>query len=47
MSRIDAAEIEVFSTCPQSKDVHRDDYLRRVEQVARWSAEAGYRGILA
>ncbi len=43
---IDAAELAVFSTCPQSKDVARADYVRRVEEVARWSDEAGYRGIL-
>lgn len=46
MSRINAQEIQVFSTCPQSKDVERGDYLRRVREVARWSDEAGYKGIL-
>jgi alkanesulfonate monooxygenase len=39
-------DIEIFSTCPQSKDVERADYLRRVGEIARWSDEAGYRGIL-
>jgi alkanesulfonate monooxygenase len=38
--------VEVFSTTPQSKDVDQSEYLRRVEDVARWSDEAGYRGIL-
>jgi alkanesulfonate monooxygenase len=38
--------VEVFSTCPQSKDVERAAYLERVAEVARWSDEAGYRGIL-
>jgi alkanesulfonate monooxygenase len=38
--------VEVFSTCPQSKDVDRAEYLERVAEVARWSDEAGYRGIL-
>jgi alkanesulfonate monooxygenase len=38
--------VEVFSTCPQSKDVDRSGYLQRVADVARWSDEAGYRGIL-
>ena len=38
--------VEVFSTCPQSKDVDQAEYLKRIEQVARWSDEAGYRGIL-
>jgi alkanesulfonate monooxygenase len=41
-----AATVEVFSTTPQSKDVPKADYLKRVEEVARWSDEAGYRGIL-
>jgi alkanesulfonate monooxygenase len=46
MSNIGSAGIEVFSTCPQSKDVDQREYLRRVERVARWSDEAGYKGIL-
>jgi alkanesulfonate monooxygenase len=46
VSRIDPQGIEVFSTCPQSKDVDQRDYLRRVRDVARWSDEAGYKGIL-
>jgi alkanesulfonate monooxygenase len=46
MSAIEPAGVEVFSTCPQSKDVDRSEYLGRVADVARWSDEAGYRGIL-
>lgn len=46
MARIDSQGIEVFSTCPQSKDVDQREYLRRVQDVARWSDEAGYKGIL-
>ena len=46
MSSIDSQEIEVFSTCPQSKDVSTEEYLRRVRAVASWSDRAGYRGIL-
>jgi alkanesulfonate monooxygenase len=38
--------MRVFSTTPQSKDVPRDDYLRRVADVSRWSEEAGCHGIL-
>jgi alkanesulfonate monooxygenase len=38
--------VEIFSTTPQSKDVDRNEYLKRVQDVARWSDEAGYRGIL-
>jgi alkanesulfonate monooxygenase len=37
---------EVFSTCPQSKDVPRSEYARHVAEIARWSEDAGYRGIL-
>ena len=36
----------VFSTTPQSKDVPREEYLRRVADVSRWSEEAGCHGIL-
>jgi alkanesulfonate monooxygenase len=36
----------VFSTCPQSADTEPGVYLRRVKDVARWSEEAGCRGIL-
>jgi alkanesulfonate monooxygenase len=46
MSAIDRTSVEVFSTCPQSKDVDQAAYLKRVADVARWSDEAGYRGIL-
>ena len=38
--------IEIFSTCPQSKDVPQADYLRQVQEISRWSEEAGYRGML-
>jgi alkanesulfonate monooxygenase len=38
--------LELFSTCPQSKDLAPSDYRRRVEEVADWSDRAGYRGIL-
>jgi len=38
--------VEVFSTCPQSKDVDKSSYLRNVADVARWSEEAGCKGIL-
>jgi alkanesulfonate monooxygenase len=38
--------LELFSTCPPSWAVPRDEYLRRVAEVGRWSDEAGYRGIL-
>jgi alkanesulfonate monooxygenase len=38
--------LKVYSTCPQSRDVPRSDYIRRIIDVARWSDEAGYTGIL-
>lgn len=38
--------IDLFSTCPQSKDVDSRAYPRRVAEVARWSERAGYRGTL-
>lgn len=38
--------VQIFSTCPQSKDVPAADYLGNVAEVARWSEEAGCEGIL-
>jgi alkanesulfonate monooxygenase len=38
--------LEIFSTCPQSKDPHEGAYRDRVAEIARWSERAGYRGIL-
>lgn len=38
--------LEVFATSPQSSQVARDDYLKHVIDVARWSEAAGCRGIL-
>jgi alkanesulfonate monooxygenase len=38
--------IRVFATCPQSKDVDRAEYARRVADIARWSEKAGCEGIL-
>jgi alkanesulfonate monooxygenase len=38
--------IEIFATCPQSKDFPREDYLPRVAEVACWSEAAGCTGIL-
>ena len=46
MDRYEAGRVQVFSTCPQSKDVPRGEYLQRVADVARWSEEAGCEGIL-
>jgi alkanesulfonate monooxygenase len=41
-----ANDVQIFSTCPQSKDLPRDRYLQEVMDVARWSEEAGCTGIL-
>lgn len=39
--------LDVFSTCPRSdRPVASADYLREVEDVARWSEENGCKGIL-
>ena len=37
--------IEVFSTCPDSRNLG-DDYVRRVVDISRWSDRAGCRGML-
>ena len=41
-----SAGLELFSTCPQSRDLPADQYRRRVADVAAWSDRAGYRGVL-
>jgi alkanesulfonate monooxygenase len=41
-----SAGLELFSTCPQSKDPHEGPYAERVAEIARWSERAGYRGML-
>ena len=41
-----AGGLELFATCPQSKDVPAREYTERVREVARWTDRAGYRGIL-
>jgi alkanesulfonate monooxygenase len=38
--------LELFSTCPQSKDLPASAYRERVREVAEWSDRAGYRGTL-
>lgn len=38
--------INVFSTCPASSTVERECYIQNVVDVARWSEEAGCKGIL-
>ena len=38
--------IQIFTTCPQSKDVDQSEYVERVSQVAKWSERFGCSGIL-
>ena len=38
--------LELFATCPQSKDFEKEVYPSRVAEVARWSERYGYKGIL-
>ena len=40
------AEVEVFSTCPQSADHAPEDYLDRVIEAAQWSEATGCTGTL-
>jgi alkanesulfonate monooxygenase len=40
------AGIELFSTCPQSKDSDGARYRQQVAEIARWSEEVGCKGIL-
>lgn len=38
--------VDIFSTAPQSADFDPDRYFQRVVEIARWSEEAGCKGIL-
>jgi alkanesulfonate monooxygenase len=40
------ASLEIYATCPQSIEVDANRYRKQVENVARWSEEAGCTGIL-
>jgi len=49
MSRIESTSdhtVCVFTTCPQSKDLDRRDYVRRVIEIAQWSEEFDCAGML-
>jgi alkanesulfonate monooxygenase len=41
-----ASRINLFSTCPQSKDFAQGDYVTQVRRVSRWSEAAGCTGML-
>ncbi len=38
--------LEIFSTCPQSSQVSKENYFKNVVDVARWSEQYGCKGIL-
>ncbi|MCD2189015.1 LLM class flavin-dependent oxidoreductase [Actinomycetospora soli] len=38
--------VQIYSTCPQSKDVRAGEYAQAVADVARWSEAAGCTGML-
>jgi alkanesulfonate monooxygenase len=38
--------VQIYSTCPQSKDFPADEYARAVADTARWSEAAGCTGML-
>ena len=38
--------LRIFSTCPPSNRVPQAEYLQRVQDIARWSEQAGCEGIL-
>ena len=38
--------LQIYSTCPQSKDVPADRYASAVAETARWSEAAGCTGML-
>jgi alkanesulfonate monooxygenase len=38
--------MQIYATCPQSRDVARELYVQRVIDAARWSEEAGCHGML-
>ncbi|MFQ5906254.1 MAG: hypothetical protein ACE5JA_06745 [bacterium] len=46
MSQKNDLPIDIFSTVPQSVDVEQVTYVEKVIEVARWSEEAGCKGIL-
>src|SRR6266550_2120033 len=46
VDRVTDASLEVFSTCVQSCDGDPETYAQRVADVARWSEQAGCKGIL-
>src|SRR5258706_12042774 len=46
MTTTDSESIDLFTTCPTYDGSDSSSYVKRVCEVARWSDEAGCRGIL-
>lgn len=46
MTTTEAHDFKIFSTCPPSALARPETYLGEVEQIARWSEDAGCEGIL-
>src|SRR5437763_3087283 len=46
MSKPTTLSVDIFSTAPQSADVPAERYFQNVVDVARWSQDAGCKGIL-
>jgi alkanesulfonate monooxygenase len=42
----DNHSVQIYTTCPQSKDVDRGDYVHRIIDVSQWSEEFGCDGML-
>ena len=38
--------LHIYTTCPQSKNVNRGDYIRRIIDISQWSEELGCDGML-
>lgn len=38
--------LTIFSTCPQSVEAENEAYIHKVVEVARWSEQCGFKGIL-
>ncbi len=46
MGHTDSLALDLYSTCPQSRDARREGYIRRSVEVARWSEDIGCTGML-
>lgn len=44
--KLEPESLTIFSTCPQSVEAGQDAYVNKVVDVARWSEQYGFKGIL-